>query len=189
MTARRLLALPLLSPLVAVLLLGALNPTPQLSFRVLTWSTPRAPLGLWLGGAAVGGAALSGLGAALALGAGSRPRLQRRVTNRSSRPWAKASTPGEGGWEGSQERQPSWEPIREPSWREQPVGGGAPPPRSPGEPPPTLDVPFRILHRPASSATAWAPGAPAEPRVRRERDSVPVGVDDDWGREGAAEEW
>lgn len=48
MTARRLLVVPLLSPLLAVLLVAALNPRPQLAFRVLTWTTPQAPLGLWL---------------------------------------------------------------------------------------------------------------------------------------------
>ena len=40
MTVRRLLVVPLLSPLLAVLLLAGLNPRPQLAFRVLTWTTP-----------------------------------------------------------------------------------------------------------------------------------------------------
>ena len=75
---RRLLLLPLLSPLVAATVVGALNPTPVLSLRLLTWSSPALPLGAWITGAALGGAVLSGAGASLAL----RPpaaALRRRV--------------------------------------------------------------------------------------------------------------
>lgn len=37
---QRLLLLPLLSPLLAVLLLGAFNPRPWVALRLLTWSSP-----------------------------------------------------------------------------------------------------------------------------------------------------
>ena len=64
---QRLLLLPLLSPLLAVLLVGAINPRPWVSVRVLTWSAPAWPLGGWIATAAALGAAISSAGAALAL--------------------------------------------------------------------------------------------------------------------------
>lgn len=191
--ARRLLVLPLLSPLLVVVVVAALNPSPALSFRVLTWVTPRAPLGLWLGGAALGGAALSGAGTALALrqGPGAGARGRRRMTAQTSRPWAESGDREDGGWEaaGAPSRvrsrevggQEAWaarspgDPLGAASWRQAAVGVA--PPRSPGEPPPTVDVPFRILHRPTQAGPT------------REREPVPLGVEDDWGGEAAAEDW
>jgi uncharacterized integral membrane protein len=202
MTARRLLVVPLLSPLLAVLLVAALNPRPQLAFRVLTWTTPQAPLGLWLGGAALGGAALSGAGTALAFGRrqGARPKGRRRVTTpRSSRAWA------EGGWEDrSDDRfrrdegpQEPWDGLESEggrgggAWRERAPIPVVAPPRAPGEPAPTLDAPFRILRRPSASGEergvaqgveGWAP-------PQRDREPVAVGVEDDWGREAPGDDW
>ena len=191
MTARRLLVVPLLSPLLAVLLLAALNPRPQLAFRVLTWTTPQAPLGLWLGGAALGGAALSGAGTALALGRrqGAATGGRRRVTTpRSSRAWAGA------GWEDSPEEarfrtdempQEPWDGLDAEGTRgsrARPERAPIPfvaPPRAPGEPAPTLDAPFRVLRRPSAG------GAPPQ----REREPVAVGVEDDWERESPGDDW
>ncbi len=186
MSARRFLILPLLSPLLAVLLVAALNPGPALSFRLLTWVTPRAPLGLWLGGAAVGGAALSGAGTALALRQGQAvgSRSRRRFSRQTSRPWTQGGFEGDGGWETS--ASSSRPPRREAAWsREMPPGSipwqpaavAVAPPRSPGEPPPTVDVPFRILHRPSQAGPA------------REPQPVAVGVDEDWGAEAGADDW
>jgi len=190
MTLRRLLVVPLLSPLLAVLLLAALNPRPQLAFRVLTWTTPQAPLGLWLGGAALGGAALSGAGTALALGRGQGARSsgRRRVTTpRFSRAWAEA------GWENrADDRSRGDEEPQEP-WDDQRAEGTrvVAPPRAPGEPAPTLDVPFRILRRPSAPGgqRAGAHGAEAWPPPERERQPVAVGVEDDWGREASGDDW
>ena len=58
---RRLLLLPLLSPLLVALLLAALNPRPALSMRLLIWRSPELPIGLWLGAGAGGGALLNRL--------------------------------------------------------------------------------------------------------------------------------
>jgi len=214
MTARRLLVLPLLSPLLAVMLVGALNPSPQLSFRVLTWVSPRAPLGLWLGGAALAGAALSGAGTALALRQGqeSAPTPgRRRVRTSSSRPWAQGGAPEEGGWEtfgdrptppwqeelpqeprgarGSREQSGAGEERGGRSWREAPVAVA--PPRSPGDPAPTMDVPFRILHRPAPSQREQAPSTPLERQAGSSKapEPKPVSVKDDWGNEAAGDDW
>lgn len=190
MTLRRLLVVPLLSPLLAVLLLAAVNPSPQLAFRVLTWTTPQAPLGLWLGGAALGGAALSGAGTALALGRGSGAgsRGRRRVTTpRYSRAWAEADR-----GDRPEERFRREEEPQEP-WDDRKAGGTrvVAPPRSPGEPAPTLDVPFRILRRPSAPGeeSAGVRSAEAWPTPEREREPVAVGVEDDWGRETSGDDW
>ena len=73
---QRLLLLPLLAPLLLVLLVGALNPRPSLSMRLLIWTSPALPIGVWIALAGGGGAGLSAAAAALALctGAGSQRR-------------------------------------------------------------------------------------------------------------------
>jgi hypothetical protein len=204
MSARRLLVVPLLSPLLAVLLVAALNPSPKLSFRLLTWATPQAPLGLWLGGAALGGAVLSGAGTALALRQGQpvAPKARRRVTTaRSSRSWA--GSEGDGGWETLGDDTPSsWrrsrqeEGARDPdqdrrggAWR-QAVAAVAPP-RSPSEPAPTVDVPFRILHRPGAGEgeRVAATRTAGQGRAAMESEGMPVAAADDWGREVASDDW
>ena len=52
---QRLLLLPLLSPLLALLLLAAVNPRPWVALRLLTWTSPAWPLGAWIGAAAAVG--------------------------------------------------------------------------------------------------------------------------------------
>jgi hypothetical protein len=175
MSPRRLLLVPLLSPLLAVMLVAALNPGPRVSLRVLTWQTPRAPLGLWLATAALGGAALSGGAAGLAL-RGGPGRPGRRVVSRRTEEWEP--------WlqepEGRRERPP--EP-RDTPWRDPEARGrvapavSVAPARAPGEPAPTVVVPFRVLRR---------PGSPA--RSAPEREPVPVAGPDDWA-DGASEDW
>ena len=63
---QRLLLLPLLAPLLLVLLVGALNPRPSLSLRLLIWTSPALPIGVWIALAGGGGAGLSAAAAALA---------------------------------------------------------------------------------------------------------------------------
>jgi hypothetical protein len=190
MSVRRWLVLPLLSPLLAVLLVAALNPRPQLAIRVLTWTSPRAPLGLWLAGAALGGAALSGAGSVLALRQGAAIRERRRVTTRRAEPWSRG-----GGRDGDGWSQPGGPPAEGRSWAWDPEAEGesasamddgaetwrdgreaVAPPRSPGDPAPTVAVPFRVLRRPQPSEAPF-------------RASVPVAVEDTWGATPAADEW
>jgi hypothetical protein len=175
MTPRRLLLVPLLSPLVAVLLVGALNPGPRVSFRVLTWETPRAPLGLWLATAALGGAALSGGAAGLALRQRSGRPVRRGASGRTweREPWIQ---------EPDRRREGPTEVWEAPEREPEATGRGAPvvsvaPARPPGDPAPTVVVPFRVLRRPGASV----PSAP-------EREPVPVAVPDDWGN-AASEDW
>lgn len=133
----RLLLVPLLAPLLVVLLVAALNPRPAVSLRLLTWSSPALPLGLWLALAGAGGAALSGAATALALGQGAEP-LQRTV--RRERP---RSEPWPDRW------------GEEPQERPVPPRATAGPARAAGEPAPTVSVPFRVIRRgPPSAATS-----------------------------------
>lgn len=201
MKAQRLLVVPVLSPVLAVLLVAALNPEPRVSFRVLLWQTPQAPLALWLAGTALGGAALSGGAAALALRQGAARPGRRRLSSRAwdQDPWSQG---GEEGWQ-TVDAAPGVSPRQEaPSprapWVERRAAGrrdpgvSVAPPRAPGDPVPTLVVPFRVLRRPGSpavedsapAASAWAPAAAA-----KARDSVPVAATDDWGEGSAADDW
>jgi hypothetical protein len=72
---QQLLLIPLLAPLLAVLLLGAINPRPQVALRLLVWTSPALPLGAWIAAAA----------------ARLRARLCARTWTRSSR--ARAPSP------------------------------------------------------------------------------------------------
>ena len=185
---RRLLLLPLLAPLLAACLTGALNPRPSVSLRLLVWQTPALPLGAWLAAAAAAGAALSGGAAGLALREPSPP-LRRQVRRGGD-------TAGNGRWEdfgsGIRERfereNPQERPWRERTeprrperdWPGDPMEGRVPmgaaaagPTRQPGAPPPTVAVPYRVLRRREPIA---------EPMAQ------PVPVTDDWGEAGV-EEW
>ena len=181
MLRRLLLLLPLLSPLVAATVVGALNPTPVLSLRLLTWSSPALPLGAWITGAALGGAVLSGAGASLAL----RPpaaALRRRVRLERAAPGrgapARAPDPAESYGRGSRYNEP--------------VAAAAPTP-APGEPLPTMTVPFRVIRRadgarpqaaPAEVAGPWSRSPGTEPQARAQ----PGGQQDDWNSQ-ADEDW
>lgn len=161
MRVGRLLVLPLLSPLLAVLLVAGFNPGPRVSFRLLTWQSPQAPLGLWLAVAALGGAALSGGAASLARRQESGRALRRTVTSPSRErvAWLRDAP------------EPPWDDSDRADWSAAPRES-VPPARAPGEPAPTLVVPFRVLRGPGASAP---------------REAVPV-AEDDWG-EGAAADW
>jgi len=191
---RRLLLLPLLAPLLAATILGALNPTPVLSLRLLTWSSPALPLGAWITAAALGGAALSGAGASLAL----RPptaALRRRVRlERSAPEWE--AMPQRGG-----HRHPSPSPGRaargpgpDPtdtygqSSRASEFAGATPTP-APGEPLPTMTVPFRVIRRadgarphaaPAEVAGPWSRSPGAQPQAEAQQDDWDSPDDEDW---------
>jgi len=131
---QRLLLLPLLAPLLLVLLVGALNPRPNMSLRLLIWSSPALPIGAWLALAAGGGAGLSAAAAALALQTG--PVSLRRQVRREPR-----------------------DPMD--SWEEPPKAAAPPSPRQaagpqrpPGDPAPTVAVPFRVIRKGRSTAAA-----------------------------------
>lgn len=134
---QQLLLIPLLAPLLAVLLLGSVNPRPPVALRLLVWTSPALPLGAWIAGAAATAAALSAAATTLALRQG-----QPAVTNgpdqgRRWRPVADTPTPG-------------------PPRHRAPASANGGPSRPPGEPAPTVEVPYRVIRR---GETTTAPAA------------------------------
>jgi uncharacterized integral membrane protein len=169
---RQLLLLPLLAPLLAVMVVGALNPKPSVRLRLLTTTSPPLPIGVWIMLAATGGGLLSAAAAGLALRSGSSPGRQRqvRLPLGEEPPWSEpslwadadsinATTP-------SRRRSPP-PPTSERDWPETMAAG---PSRAPGEPAPTVEVPFRVIRRPASPTPATASGVASSP------------AEDDWDR-------
>lgn len=191
---RRLLLLPLLAPLLAVLLLAALNPGPAVRLRLLTVRTTSLPLGLWLAAAAGGGALVSGTAAALALWQGRRSlaaeRGERSRESEQGEPWSMGGWPG--GRAGAQQSEAVDVSAGERGGeRWSPIG----PERGPGEPPPTLSVPFRVIRRPTRSsaaasraATAPDPGPSAAVAVA-EVQVAQGSAADDWNRSSEQEDW
>ena len=166
---QRILLLPLLSPLLAVLLVAAINPKPAVSVRLLTWSSPAWPLGGWLAAASGLGAAMSAGGAALALqGQAAATPARRQVRRRSASP-------------DSQERG---QPDLGDNWDEPPAASQRPattwagPPRGAGEPAPTVSVPFRVIRK--GSAPTSTPGAAAQPAPTSDANDWNTPLSEDW---------
>ena len=124
---QRLLLIPSLAPLVAVLVLSALHRGAPTRLHLLGWSSPQAPLGLWTALAATSAAALSASSALLIV-----PRnqpLQRRL----HRPYETPSAPE---WQADRARSPQ---------DRSPVP--SPPQRDLRDPAPTVAVAYRIIKR------------------------------------------
>jgi len=173
---RRLLLLPLLAPLLAVLLVGAINPRPLVGLRLLIWRSPEWTIGSWIALAAGGGAALSATATALALqagGASNQRQLRRPIPEgRSRRVWprGRGENPADGpteAWGDGPGEGPA------PAWgRDSGEGPGAPwpgqasagPSRHPAEPPPTLSVPFRVIRR-GTAPPGPQPDPQADPKA------------------------
>lgn len=184
---RRLLLLPLLAPLLAVLIVAALNPRPATSLRLLTWRSPALPMGLWIALAGGGGALLSAGATALALSQASSIPLGRRLRSPGvgAEPWEPEAWQRQERWQ----EQQGWEAEerrRSPSRAdERPVEPPAPPAgwdgaggsRAPGEPAPTVSVPFRVVRRPAPAEAAAGPAGRA---MAHEQEPQPVPVGDAW---------
>jgi len=136
---QQLLLLPLLAPLLVVLLLAAVNPRPPVALRVLIWTSPALPLGGWLAGAAAAGAGLSALATGLAL----RQAAPAVDVQPRRRPW----TPDETAAAAAPAPAPSARPSA--------------PSRRPGEPAPTVEVPFRVIRKASTAAAAPAARPPA----------------------------
>ena len=149
---QRLLLLPLLAPLLLVLLVGALNPRPSLSLRLLIWTSPALPIGVWIALAGGGGAGLSAAAAALALGTGAGSPRRSGPRSAPERPQTRPKGP-----------------VPQPA----PAAG---PPRPPGEPAPTVAVPFRVIRKGRSNANPEPVGAQA----RAVGDGWDSSSNDDW---------
>lgn len=194
---------------------GALNTRPTVVLRLLTWQSPSLPLGAWIAAAAAAGGALSAAGTALAL-LDSSPGQRRRIRREPEReePWEDpARTPWGQAWSGERPgaghehrsragRSENKESVREreqaQAWRQAASAG---PDRAPGEPPPTLSVPYRVIRRgrsespsePLASAAPWSERQPGDrggraPQAEAGRRAETVAAADDWGS-NALEDW
>ena len=94
---QRILLIPSLVPLVAVLVLSALHRGAPTRLHLLGWSSPQAPLGLWTALAATGAAALSASSALFIV-----PRNQ-PLRRRLHRPYEPPSAPE---WQADRARAP-----------------------------------------------------------------------------------
>jgi hypothetical protein len=199
---------------------GALNIRPKVALRLLIWQSPSLPLGAWIAAAAAGGSALSAGGTALALrdpGQGLRRRVRREPER--VEPWEGSSGVSWGrAW--SDERPESanrrassdqhsraagskgnenFREIEQPqAWRQAASAG---PDRAPGEPPPTLSVPYRVIRRDRQASPSGSMGSGAAGRQDQRNDrggwsrqaeegrsTEPVAAVDDWGSE-TLEDW
>ena len=196
--------MPLLAPLLAVLIIAGLNPGPKLALRLLTWNSPQLPLGAWMAAAAAAGAILSGSGASLALrlpGQDQRRRLrpeefghgsQARAPERPGEPRGWAARPANHAAQASPAEAFDHEDA---AWQKPSSAG---PSRVPGEPAPTVSVPFRVIRRgssaaPPGSSPNRASSSPGVGRQAWPRDldragraaappmADPLSRSDDWG--------
>ena len=130
---RRLLLLPCLLPLMAVLVVSAMNRSSTTQLQVLIWRSPALPLGAWTAIAAAAGASMSGV-AALLLVPGRAP-LRRTL----HQPMGRVA-----------ESDPE-------SFDPRPPAAVAPPgmpERDLRDPAPTVAVPYRVIQRPQTSERA-----------------------------------
>ena len=187
---------------------GALNSRPAVALRLLNWTTPALPLGAWMAAVAAGGAALSGGATALALRQ-QGPALRRQVRRDGASAWERDRfEPGgyaaggfaAGGYEASgfetggfDQRGRQDPPRRDDASIPNRGGGGqawAGPDRRPGEPPPTVSVPFRVIRRPAQSSPASPQAAHQAAGSGRRATAVgePVAAWEDWANDNL-EDW
>lgn len=174
---QRILLVPLLSPLLAVFLVAAINPRPWVSVRLLIWSSPSWPLGGWIATAAGLGAAVSGAGAALALqGQGIAMQPRRQVRHGSD-----ADAEPERTAERDEDRWPAG--PRAP-W----TGASAPwagPSRGANEPAPTVSVPFRVIRK-GQQAAASKGESTSQVKAKATASTSPAA--DDWNA-AASDDW
>lgn len=158
---QQLLLIPLLAPLLAVLLLGAINPRPPVALRLLVWTSPALPLGSWIAAAAVTGAGLSAAATTLALRQGVGGGQPQARFNRGQA----SSGPGEAAASAATARH------RPPA-----AGSGSGPSRAPGEPAPTVEVAYRVIRRP----TGAPPQRDTTTQAARAEPSGAQAVGDGW---------
>jgi len=154
---QQLLLIPLLAPLLAVLLVGAINPRPALPLRLLVWTSPALPIGTWMALAAAAAAGISAGSSALALRQGQRSDSARRAPAMPRQSSAASAEPRAAGTE-----------VK-----------GSGPSRAPGDPTPTVEVPFRVIRRGAASPVA-KPSQPAAANAQAVGDGWDEPLVDSW---------
>ena len=185
---QKLLLLPCLSPLILALALAGLNWNQPTALRLLTWRSPKLPVGALILLAAAGSAGLTGL--AMLTAGGAVSPLRRRVHTPLG--W---ETPGPGAWHpeteegfrttstpGDQSRSSAENGVHD-------VASTAWPERDVRDPAPTVAVSYRVIkqgraHRTGSAEAATddaaihdsSKGAPGDPSA----DDWTVPLRDDW---------
>ena len=142
-TFQRLLLIPCLAPLLALLALSATNVGDKTRLRLLVWTTPAMPLGAWTALAAGGGAAGAALTAFLLLPA------QRPLSRKRHSPVHP-----------DVQEQETESPVNDSARRSTatPV-----PERDVREPAPTVSVAYRVIQRPTSESQHPQPSAVPSP--------------------------
>jgi hypothetical protein len=157
---QRLLLFTLLTPLLAVLALAALNLSPAVSLRLLIWTSPALPLGSWLALAVGGGGLLSAAATSAALQSSVAARRQVRLKaeapgrRQESATWDPAFSETAGRETTGRRSASSQNLGRETDTWNDPLATNPAPTRPPGAPPPTVEVPFRVIRKPVRAASA-----------------------------------
>ena len=138
---QRLLLIPCLAPLLAVLALSATNAGDKTRIRLLVWTTPPLPVGAWTALAGVGGAAGAAVAAFLVLPA-ERPLSRKRHS----------AVQPEFDERGDSANESTTRPNAKPG-----------PERDVREPAPTVSVAYRVIQRPASEPRPPQASAVASP--------------------------
>ena len=138
---QRLLLIPCLAPLLALLVLSATNVGDKTRIRLLVWTTPPLPVGAWTALAGVGGAAGAAVAAFLVLPA-ERPLSRKRHS----------AVQPEFDERGYGANESTTRPNAKPG-----------PERDVREPAPTVSVAYRVIQRPASEPSPPQASAVASP--------------------------
>ena len=188
---QRLLLFTLLTPLLAVLALAALNLSPAVSLRLLIWTSPALPLGSWLALAVGGGGLLSAAASSAALQSGVAARRQVQLKaeapgrRRESATWDPAYSETAGRETTSREttgrRSASSQNLGQEAnnWNETLAANPAPA-RPPGAPPPTVEVPFRVIRKPFRAATTSPDSQPPRAAATNANASANTSGGDGW---------
>ena len=153
---QRLLLVPCLAPLLALLVIAASNSHSSSRLQVLIWSSSPQPIGVWMALAGLAGAGLSGMAALLLMPPA--PRLRRRLhqpmeSNRVTTDEGDAA-----------------------AWAPDPM-----PERDVRDPSPTVAVPFRVIQRGTAPSPAPSAGSDQASARRANPQPSPATEPMDWG--------
>jgi hypothetical protein len=193
---QRLLLFTLLTPLLAVLALAALNLSPTVSLRLLIWTSPALPLGSWLALAVGGGGLLSAAATSAALQSSVAARRQVRLKaeapgrRQESATWDPAFSETAGRETTGRRSASSQNLGRETDTWNDPLATNPAPTRPPGAPPPTVEVPFRVIRKPARAASTSPDSQPPRAAATNANASANTSGGDGWDQSlPEQEEW